>query len=77
MDEACRRATAENAALVDVLLSMPEVSEAMSDDELVALLKPVTYLDPASDIVDRALADIESQAAARADAGPRDPGRPF
>lgn len=49
----------------------------MSDDELVALLKPVTYLDPASDIVDRALADIESQAAARADAGPRDPGRPF
>lgn len=77
MDEACRRATAENAALVDVLLSMPEVSEAMSDDELVALLKPVTYLDPASDIVDRALADIESQAAARADAGPRGPGRPF
>ncbi len=56
--EACRIATDERRALLDVLLDMPEVTEKLDRDELAQLCEPGNYVGEAPEMVDRLLAGL-------------------
>ncbi|MCY4501760.1 MAG: 3-carboxy-cis,cis-muconate cycloisomerase, partial [Alphaproteobacteria bacterium] len=54
--EACRIATDERRALLDVLLDMPEVTAKLDRDALAQLCEPGNYVGEAPEMVDRLLA---------------------
>lgn len=56
--EACRIATDERRALLDVLLDMPEVTAKLGRDELAQLCEPGNYVGEAPEMVDRLLAGL-------------------
>ncbi len=56
--EACRIATDERRALLDVLLDMPEVTDKLDRDELARLCEPGNYVGEAPEMVDRLLAGL-------------------
>ncbi len=56
--EACRIATDERRALLDVLLDMPEVTAKLDRDALAALCEPGNYVGEAPEMVDRLLAGL-------------------
>ena len=56
--EACRVATDERRALLDVLLSMPEVTSKLDRDALSHLCDPGNYVGEAPEMVDRLLAGL-------------------
>ncbi len=56
--EACRIATDERRALLDVLLDMPEVTAKLDRGELARLCEPGNYVGEAPEMVDRLLAGI-------------------
>ena len=56
--EACRIATDERRALLDVLLSMPEVTSKLDRDALAQLCEPSNYVGEAPEMVDRLLAGL-------------------
>ncbi|MYE59173.1 MAG: 3-carboxy-cis,cis-muconate cycloisomerase [Alphaproteobacteria bacterium] len=56
--EACRIATDERRALLDVLLDMPEVTAKLNRDALVQLCEPGNYVGEAPQMVDRLLAGL-------------------
>ena len=56
--EACRIATDERRALLDVLLDMPEVTAKLDRDELARLCEPGNYVGEAPEMVDRLLAGL-------------------
>lgn len=56
--EACRVATDERRALLDVLLDMPEVTAKLDRDALAALCEPGNYVGEAPEMVDRLLAGL-------------------
>lgn len=56
--EACRIATDERRALLDVLLDMPEVTDKLGRDELAQLCEPGNYVGEAPEMVDRLLAGL-------------------
>ena len=56
--EACRIATDERRALLDVLLDMPEVTAKLDRGALAALCEPGNYVGEAPEMVDRLLAGL-------------------
>ena len=56
VEEASKIALAEDTPLVDVLLEMPPVTEALGTDEVRKQLDPVEYVGSAGAMIDRALA---------------------
>lgn len=56
--EACRIATDERRALLDVLLDMPEVTAKLDRDALARLCEPGNYVGEAPEMVDRLLAGL-------------------
>ena len=56
--EACRIATDERRALLDVLLDMPEVTAKLDRDALAQLCEPGNYVGEAPEMVDRLLAGL-------------------
>ena len=56
--EACRIATDERRALLDVLLDMPEVTAKLDREALAQLCEPGNYVGEAPEMVDRLLAGI-------------------
>ena len=56
--EACRIATDERRALLDVLLDMPEVTAKLDQEELAQLCEPGNYVGEAPEMVDRLLAGL-------------------
>jgi len=56
--EACRIATDERRALLDVLLDMPEVTAKLDREELARLCEPGNYVGEAPQMVDRLLAGL-------------------
>ena len=56
--EACRVATDERRALLDVLLDMPEVTATLDREELAQLCEPGNYVGEAPQMVDRLLAGL-------------------
>ena len=56
--EACRIATDERRALLDVLLDMPAVTARLDRDALVQLCEPGNYVGEAPEMVDRLLAGL-------------------
>ena len=59
--EACRIATDERRALLDVLLDMPEVTAKLDREELARLCEPGNYVGQAPQMVDRLLAGLTSR----------------
>lgn len=55
---ACRIATDERRALLDVLLDMPEVTAKLDRDALAQLCEPGNYVGEAPEMVDRLLAGL-------------------
>ena len=55
---ACRIATDDRRALLDVLLGMPEVTARLDRDELARLCEPGNYVGEAPQMVDRLLAGL-------------------
>ena len=56
--EACRIATDERRALLDVLLDMPEVTAKLDREALAHLCEPGNYVGEAPEMVDRLLAGL-------------------
>ena len=56
--DACREAIAKNTTLLEVLRSMPDITEYASDDELAAMCDPANYVGLAGEMVDRVLAAL-------------------
>ena len=56
--EACRIATDERRALLDVLLDMPEVTAKLDREALAQLCEPGNYVGEAPEMVDRLLAGL-------------------
>ncbi len=59
--EACRIATDERRALLDVLLDMPEVTARLDRDALARLCEPGNYVGEAPEMVDRLLARLPAR----------------
>jgi 3-carboxy-cis,cis-muconate cycloisomerase len=56
VEKAARRSVSDGREFREVLLEMPEVSEALGPDGLDAALNPAAYLGVTAELIDRALA---------------------
>jgi 3-carboxy-cis,cis-muconate cycloisomerase len=58
VEAACKRAMAERISLKDALTAVPEISAAISAEEIAAILDPANYTGCANDFIDRVLARL-------------------
>ena len=56
MERAAQRALDEGRPVRELLLTLPEVMDAIGENGLDAALAPESYLGAASELIDRALA---------------------
>ena len=53
--DACREAMQQGKSLYDVLVTMPQITEALSDNEIRSVCDPANYTGLAGEMVDRML----------------------
>jgi 3-carboxy-cis,cis-muconate cycloisomerase len=58
VEAACKHAIAERISLKQALTAVPEISAAISEEELAAILDPANYTGCANDFIDRILARL-------------------